>query len=114
MVKPMNGLRPRSLYEWQLRSRSLPLGERTLIMAIINLTPDSFSGDGLLSSGPAAAGAKFAVALRAWKKAVFYYPDDTGLMQEAATFAAKFHETELQRQVDAGAALPTAQGQPHP
>lgn len=27
--------------------RLLPLGERTLIMGIINLTPDSFSGDGL-------------------------------------------------------------------
>jgi len=27
--------------------RLLPLGERTLVMGIINLTPDSFSGDGL-------------------------------------------------------------------
>ena len=33
---------------WQLRTRSLALGERTLIMAIVNLTPDSFSGDGTL------------------------------------------------------------------
>lgn len=32
---------------WQLRSRVLPLGGRTLLMAIVNLTPDSFSGDGL-------------------------------------------------------------------
>ncbi len=37
--------RPR--FSWQLRSRALPLGERTLLMAIMNLTPDSFSGDGL-------------------------------------------------------------------
>ena len=37
----------RSRLAWQLRSRVLPLGERTLLMAIVNLTPDSFSGDGL-------------------------------------------------------------------
>jgi len=32
--------------KWQLRTRSLPVGSRTLIMGIVNLTPDSFSGDG--------------------------------------------------------------------
>jgi dihydropteroate synthase len=65
----MSQLRPRSQFDWQLRSRRLTLGERTLIMAIVNLTPDSFSGDGLLASGPAsgaregeAASAKFAAA----------------------------------------------------
>jgi dihydropteroate synthase len=35
------------LYRWQLRSRTLELGSRTFLMAIVNLTPDSFSGDGL-------------------------------------------------------------------
>jgi dihydropteroate synthase len=43
-------LRPRPRFLWRLRSRTLALGERTLIMAIVNLTPDSFSGDGLLTS----------------------------------------------------------------
>jgi dihydropteroate synthase len=33
-----------------LGSRTLIWGERTYIMGILNLTPDSFSGDGLLSS----------------------------------------------------------------
>jgi dihydropteroate synthase len=33
---------------WQLRSRSLALGERTLVMGVLNITSDSFSGDGLL------------------------------------------------------------------
>jgi dihydropteroate synthase len=37
----------RPLYRWQLRSRALELGMRTCLMAIVNLTPDSFSGDGL-------------------------------------------------------------------
>jgi dihydropteroate synthase len=36
--------RPR--YPWQLRSRSLELGERTLVMGILNVTPDSFSDGG--------------------------------------------------------------------
>ena len=39
----------RPLSTWRLRRRNLPLGERTLVMAILNLTPDSFSGDGLSS-----------------------------------------------------------------
>jgi dihydropteroate synthase len=34
---------------WRLRSRSLALGERTVVMGVLNITPDSFSGDGLLA-----------------------------------------------------------------
>jgi dihydropteroate synthase len=33
-------------FQWQLRSRTLTLGPRTLIMGILNLTPDSFSDGG--------------------------------------------------------------------
>ena len=40
-------LAARPMYRWQLRTRTLELGSRTHLMAIINLTPDSFSGDGL-------------------------------------------------------------------
>jgi dihydropteroate synthase len=36
--------RPRST--WQLRTRSLPAGERTLVMGVLNVTPDSFSDGG--------------------------------------------------------------------
>lgn len=36
--------RPR--FTWRLRSRSLELGERTLVMGILNVTPDSFSDGG--------------------------------------------------------------------
>lgn len=36
--------RPR--YIWRLRSRELALGERTLVMGILNVTPDSFSDGG--------------------------------------------------------------------
>jgi dihydropteroate synthase len=37
-------MRPR--YRWQLRSRRLELGERTLIMGVVNVTPDSFYDGG--------------------------------------------------------------------
>jgi len=37
-------MRPR--YRWQLRSRILELGERTLVMGVVNVTPDSFSDGG--------------------------------------------------------------------
>jgi dihydropteroate synthase len=40
--------------DWKLRTRSLPLGERTLVMGVLNITPDSFSDGGLFAS-PAAA-----------------------------------------------------------
>ncbi|HEU4417191.1 MAG TPA: dihydropteroate synthase [Candidatus Angelobacter sp.] len=33
-------------YTWQLRSRELELGPRTLVMGILNVTPDSFSDGG--------------------------------------------------------------------
>jgi dihydropteroate synthase len=37
---------PRSHHEWHLRTRTLALGRRTLIMGILNVTPDSFSDGG--------------------------------------------------------------------
>lgn len=37
-------MRPR--FRWQLRSRSLELGQRTLVMGIVNITPDSFYDGG--------------------------------------------------------------------
>ena len=37
---------PRPVYDWHLRTRTLALGRRTLIMGILNVTPDSFSDGG--------------------------------------------------------------------
>jgi dihydropteroate synthase len=42
------------LVNWQLRTRTLELGRRTLVMGIVNITPDSFS-DGGRFLDPAAA-----------------------------------------------------------
>ena len=36
----------RPVFQWNLGSRSLALGKRTLIMGIVNVTPDSFSDGG--------------------------------------------------------------------
>ncbi|HYX53796.1 MAG TPA: dihydropteroate synthase, partial [Candidatus Limnocylindrales bacterium] len=36
----------RSCSPWRLRSRELALGERTLVMGVLNVTPDSFSDAG--------------------------------------------------------------------
>src|SRR5438552_3337124 len=39
--------RPRTLEPARIRGRSFDWGTRTYVMGIINVTPDSFSGDGL-------------------------------------------------------------------
>jgi dihydropteroate synthase len=36
----------RSVFQWNLGARSLELGKRTLIMGVVNVTPDSFSDGG--------------------------------------------------------------------
>jgi dihydropteroate synthase len=36
----------RALFDWQLRSRTVRLGPRTLLMGIVNVTPDSFADGG--------------------------------------------------------------------
>ncbi len=36
----------RKRYEWKLKSRGVQLGDKTLIMGVINVTPDSFSDGG--------------------------------------------------------------------
>ncbi len=38
------GMRP--VFEWQIGSRAIQLGKRTLIMGVVNVTPDSFSDGG--------------------------------------------------------------------
>lgn len=40
--------------EWHIRDRSLPIGQRTLVMGILNVTPDSFSDGGKFLSPDAA------------------------------------------------------------
>jgi dihydropteroate synthase len=44
----------RARFTWRLRSQSLELGRRTLLMGILNVTPDSFSDGGEWMDGDAA------------------------------------------------------------
>jgi dihydropteroate synthase len=37
---------PRPHFDWHLRTRTLSLGQRTILMGILNVTPDSFSDGG--------------------------------------------------------------------
>src|SRR5262249_53600728 len=37
----------RAIFQWNLGSRTIELGRRTLIMGVVNVTPDSFSDGGL-------------------------------------------------------------------
>ena len=39
----------RKLYFWKLKQREIRLGERTVIMGVLNVTPDSFSDGGKYS-----------------------------------------------------------------
>jgi len=49
----------RPVFHWNLGARSLELGKRTLIMGVVNVTPDSFSDGGLyLDPGQAIAHAE--------------------------------------------------------
>jgi dihydropteroate synthase len=41
---------PRTHHDWHLRTRTLPLGLRTIVMGILNITPDSFSDGGYFYS----------------------------------------------------------------
>ncbi len=41
---------PRRHYDWHLRTRTLSLGKRTILMGILNITPDSFSDGGYFYS----------------------------------------------------------------
>jgi dihydropteroate synthase len=44
----------RKITSWQLRTRPLELGRRTLVMGVVNITPDSFSDGGLFLDPQAA------------------------------------------------------------
>src|ERR1700677_4070033 len=44
----------RSHFDWKLRTQSLPLGKRTLVMGVLNTSPDSFSDAGAFTTHAAA------------------------------------------------------------
>jgi dihydropteroate synthase len=51
------GFMQRPIFEWQLRTRAPELGRTTLVMGVLNVTPDSFSDGGQFRSAEEAVGA---------------------------------------------------------
>jgi dihydropteroate synthase len=49
-IDELQSPRMRMQGKWKLRTRELALGRRTLIMGVLNVTPDSFSDGGLVKS----------------------------------------------------------------
>lgn len=47
----MTSVAVRRKFIWKARDYGIELGARTLVMGIVNVTPDSFSGDGVLADG---------------------------------------------------------------
>ena len=45
----------RSVFQWSLKTRTLELGKRTLVMGVVNVTPDSFSDGGLYTDSSEAS-----------------------------------------------------------
>ena len=89
--------------EWRLRTRTLELGRRTLVMGVVNLTPDSFSDGGryfdlnnpetaiahclrLLDGQIAARLKELADDGLAENTIVFYYADNGGVLPRSKRF----------------------------
>jgi dihydropteroate synthase len=54
-------MNPRKIFHLKLRSRTLVLGQRTLVMGVLNVTPDSFSDGGKFFTLKKAVAAAFAM-----------------------------------------------------
>jgi len=49
LMAPSSQLKMRKLFFWKLKNREVRLGERTALMGVLNVTPDSFSDGGKYS-----------------------------------------------------------------
>jgi dihydropteroate synthase len=81
----------RSLYDWKLRTRSLPLGNRTVVMGILNTTPDSFSDGG-----------SFATPARAIEHALAMFDDGADIVDVGgeSTRPGKRKPLGIQEEID--------------
>jgi dihydropteroate synthase len=89
----------RSPYHWKLRTRSLPLGDRTLVMGILNTTPDSFSDGG-----------SFATPARAIEHALAMFDDGADIVDIGgeSTRPGKRKPLGIQEEIDR--VLPVLEG----
>jgi dihydropteroate synthase len=86
----------RAVFQWSLGRRTLELGKRTLIMGIVNVTPDSFS-DGGLHLDPEKATAHALRLLEEGAEIIDIGGESTRPGVKVAVNAAVSAEEELQR-----------------
>jgi dihydropteroate synthase len=89
----------RTRYDWKLRTQSLPLGRRTLVMGILNVTPDSFSDGGA-----------FPTPAQAIEAALAMFDDGADIVDIGgeSTRPGKHAAVETQQEIDR--VLPVLQG----
>jgi dihydropteroate synthase len=89
----------RSPYLWKLRTRSLPLGDRTLVMGVLNTTPDSFSDGG-----------SFATPVQAIEHALAMFDDGADIVDIGgeSTRPGKRKPLSIQEEIDR--VLPVLEG----
>jgi dihydropteroate synthase len=81
----------RSCYDWKLRTQSLSLGKRTLVMGVLNTTPDSFSDGG-----------SFATPTQAIEHALALFDDGADLVDVGgeSTRPGKRNPLGIQEEID--------------
>jgi dihydropteroate synthase len=89
----------RSPYHWKLRTRSLPLGDRTLVMGILNTTPDSFSDGG-----------SFATPARAIEHALAMFDDGADMVDIGGESTRPGKHEPLGTQEEIDRVLPVLEG----
>ena len=80
-------------------------GERTFVMGILNVTPDSFSGDGLIQSGDPVAAALVIVPAIMVARLLPVTPGNVGLTSAAVAVALHERGVPMNSAVAAGIAL---------
>ena len=56
----------RKRYEWKLKNREIQFADRTLLMGVLNLTPDSFSDGGQFADPDRARSEERRVGKECW------------------------------------------------
>jgi dihydropteroate synthase len=89
----------RSCYDWKLRTQSLPLGKRTLVMGVLNTTPDSFSDGG-----------SFATPARAIEHALTMFQDGADIVDVGGESTRPGKRKPLGAQEEIDRVMPVLEG----
>ena len=98
------GIAPTRPAPMSIGGRTFAWGARTFLMGIVNVTPDSFSGDGLMASGAGgAAGAALTVAGKGGKTQdageVWFREHNLAHMKEEELVPIRAHPAHMHRKI---------------